>query len=75
MVEWIKDGALNDKPEDVVTVTDLTLYPPKLVLEGAGARLVDPGQPDLSDGRAGSSRPAPPPVGRLVLVENQMFND
>lgn len=37
MVEWIKDGALNDKPEEVLTVTDLYVYPPKLVLEGAGA--------------------------------------
>ena len=37
MVEWIADGAHNDKPEEVITVTDLYLYPPKLVLEGAGA--------------------------------------
>ncbi|MDF1861462.1 MAG: PSD1 and planctomycete cytochrome C domain-containing protein [Verrucomicrobiales bacterium] len=37
MVEWIENGALNDKPEEVATVTDLYLYPPKLVLEGAGA--------------------------------------
>jgi hypothetical protein len=37
MVEWIADGAHNDKPEEVLTVTDLYLYPPKLVLEGAGA--------------------------------------
>lgn len=38
MVEWVKDGALNDKPEDVKMVTELVLYPPKLVLEGAGAK-------------------------------------
>ncbi len=37
MVEWVKKGALNDKPEDVQKVTELVLYPPKLVLEGAGA--------------------------------------
>ncbi|MDB2496634.1 DUF1549 domain-containing protein [Verrucomicrobiales bacterium] len=37
MVEWIAEGAHNDKPEEVLTVTDLYLYPPKLVLEGAGA--------------------------------------
>jgi hypothetical protein len=37
MVEWIASGAHNDKPEEVLTVTDLYLYPPKLVLEGAGA--------------------------------------
>lgn len=37
MVEWIADGAENDKPEEVPTVVDLELYPPKLVLEGSGA--------------------------------------
>ena len=37
MVEWIENGAQNDKPEEVPHVTDLILYPPKLVLEGAGA--------------------------------------
>ncbi len=37
MVEWVANGALNDKKEDVPTVTELTVYPPKLVMEGAGA--------------------------------------
>ncbi|MDF1752853.1 MAG: DUF1549 domain-containing protein [Verrucomicrobiales bacterium] len=37
MVEWVKDGAVNDKAEDIKKVKDLVLYPPKLVLEGAGA--------------------------------------
>lgn len=37
MVEWVADGAENDKPEDVLTVAELEIYPPKLVLEGAGA--------------------------------------
>ena len=37
MVEWIRDGANNDKPEEIPHVTELELYPPKLVLEGAGA--------------------------------------
>jgi mono/diheme cytochrome c family protein len=36
MVEWVANGALND-PADVAHVTEVTLYPPKLVLEGAGA--------------------------------------
>ncbi|MCB1236734.1 MAG: DUF1549 domain-containing protein [Verrucomicrobiae bacterium] len=36
MVEWVTNGAQND-PEDVATVTEVTLFPPKLVLEGAGA--------------------------------------
>ncbi len=36
LVEWVATGAGNDKPEEVPTVTDLVLYPPKLVLEGAG---------------------------------------
>ncbi len=36
MVEWVKNGAENDTG-DIPYVTDLTLYPPKLVLEGAGA--------------------------------------
>lgn len=38
MVEWIQDGALNDDSKTVPTVTELYLYPPKLVLEGAGAQ-------------------------------------
>ncbi|MEC5129328.1 DUF1549 domain-containing protein [Verrucomicrobiales bacterium BCK34] len=37
MVEWVANGAKNDKPEETPSVTDLTIYPPKLVLEGAGA--------------------------------------
>ncbi|MDF1850584.1 MAG: PSD1 and planctomycete cytochrome C domain-containing protein [Verrucomicrobiales bacterium] len=37
MVEWIADGAKNDEPGTVPTVTELEVYPPKLVLEGAGA--------------------------------------
>ncbi|MEO0416303.1 MAG: DUF1549 domain-containing protein, partial [Verrucomicrobiota bacterium] len=37
MVEWIADGAENDKEGTVPHVTELILYPPKLVLEGAGA--------------------------------------
>ncbi|MDF1812234.1 MAG: DUF1549 domain-containing protein [Verrucomicrobiales bacterium] len=37
MVEWVQKGAPNDKPEEVQAVTDLILYPPKLVLEGAGS--------------------------------------
>lgn len=36
MVEWIADGAGNDDPKEVPTVTDLHVYPPRLVLEGAG---------------------------------------
>jgi hypothetical protein len=36
LVEWVANGAQND-PADVATVTDLILYPPKLVLEGTGA--------------------------------------
>lgn len=36
MVEWVKDGALNDKAEEVPHVVELSIYPPKLVLEGAG---------------------------------------
>ncbi len=36
LVEWIADGAENDKPEDIHAVTELEIYPPKLVLEGAG---------------------------------------
>ncbi|MAS95097.1 MAG: cell surface protein [Verrucomicrobiales bacterium] len=38
MVEWIKDGAKNDDSKTVAKVTELYLYPPKLVLEGAGAK-------------------------------------
>ncbi|MEM7698165.1 MAG: c-type cytochrome domain-containing protein, partial [Verrucomicrobiota bacterium] len=37
LVEWIRDGAGNDDPAEVPYVTDLVLYPPKLVLEGSGA--------------------------------------
>ena len=37
LVEWVKDGAKNDDSDKVAHVTELTLYPPKLVLEGAGA--------------------------------------
>lgn len=37
MVEWVANGSPND-PADVATVAELTLYPPKLVLEGAGAK-------------------------------------
>lgn len=37
MVEWIADGAKNDEAATVPTVTELEVYPPKLVLEGAGA--------------------------------------
>ncbi|NNE90076.1 MAG: DUF1549 domain-containing protein, partial [Verrucomicrobiales bacterium] len=36
MVEWIENGAENDTG-DIPYVTEMTLYPPKLVLEGAGA--------------------------------------
>jgi mono/diheme cytochrome c family protein len=36
MVEWVKNGAAFDA-DDVAKVTEVTLYPPKLVLEGAGA--------------------------------------
>ncbi|MEX2578346.1 MAG: PSD1 and planctomycete cytochrome C domain-containing protein [Verrucomicrobiales bacterium] len=36
-VEWVKDGAKNDDADEVPHVTELSLYPPKLVLEGAGA--------------------------------------
>jgi len=35
-VEWVKDGAVNDKAGEAPHVVELTLYPPKLVLEGAG---------------------------------------
>lgn len=37
LVEWIANGAQNDKPEEVLTVEELYVYPPKLVLEGSGA--------------------------------------
>ncbi|MCB1062407.1 MAG: DUF1549 domain-containing protein [Verrucomicrobiae bacterium] len=37
MIEWIANGAKNDAPDAVPTVTALELYPPKLVLEGSGA--------------------------------------
>ncbi|MEM1443324.1 MAG: DUF1549 domain-containing protein, partial [Verrucomicrobiota bacterium] len=37
MVEWIADGANNDEKEGLPTVVGLEVYPPKLVLEGAGA--------------------------------------
>ena len=37
MVAWVKGGANNDKPEDIPQVTGIELFPPKLVLEGAGA--------------------------------------
>ena len=37
MVEWVAAGAINDEAEEVPTVVDLELYPPKLVLEGSGA--------------------------------------
>jgi hypothetical protein len=37
LVEWIATGAENEKKEEVPFVTELTLYPPKLVLEGAGS--------------------------------------
>ena len=37
MVEWVKNGAENDKAGTAPHVTELQLYPPKLVLEGAGA--------------------------------------
>ncbi len=37
MVEWIASGAVNDKKDEIPHVTELSLYPPKLVLEGAGA--------------------------------------
>ncbi len=37
MVDWVKAGATNDKPDEVPTVVELQIFPPKLVLEGAGA--------------------------------------
>lgn len=37
MVEWVADGAKNDEPDTVPALVGLELYPPKLVLEGAGA--------------------------------------
>ncbi|MCB1231469.1 MAG: DUF1549 domain-containing protein [Verrucomicrobiae bacterium] len=37
MVEWVADGAKNDEPGKAPLVDSLELYPPKLVLEGAGA--------------------------------------
>lgn len=37
LVEWIANGAPQDDEKTVPTVTDVTLYPPKLVLEGDGA--------------------------------------
>ncbi len=37
MVEWVADGAKNDEPDAVPALVGLELYPPKLVLEGAGA--------------------------------------
>lgn len=37
MVEWIADGANKQASAEVPQVTELYLYPPKLVLEGAGA--------------------------------------
>lgn len=36
-VEWISNGATKRPAEEVPTVVALELYPPKLVLEGAGA--------------------------------------
>lgn len=38
LVEWIATGAKNEEKEEVPYVTDLEIYPPKLVLEGAGAQ-------------------------------------
>ena len=37
LVEWIGDGANKQPSAEVPSVTGLYLYPPKLVLEGAGA--------------------------------------
>ena len=37
MVEWIANGATKRPLAEVPVVTELSLYPPKLVLEGAGA--------------------------------------
>ncbi|MEM9280922.1 MAG: PSD1 and planctomycete cytochrome C domain-containing protein [Verrucomicrobiota bacterium] len=36
MVEWIADGAKNDNKDEILKVTGIEVYPPKLVLEGAG---------------------------------------
>jgi len=38
LVDWIDAGATMEDPEKVPEVTDLEVYPPKLVLEGAGAK-------------------------------------
>ncbi|MCB1243593.1 MAG: DUF1549 domain-containing protein [Akkermansiaceae bacterium] len=37
MVEWVRNGALNDDPSTLAKPVAVELYPPKLVLEGAGA--------------------------------------
>lgn len=37
MVEWIANGATKRPLAEIPKVTELSLYPPKLVLEGAGA--------------------------------------
>lgn len=37
MVEWVATGANKKDSKEVPKVTELVLYPPKLVLEGAGA--------------------------------------
>lgn len=37
MVEWVRNGAANDDPKTLAKAVALELYPPKLVLEGAGA--------------------------------------
>lgn len=37
MVEWVRNGALNDDPSTLAKPIAVELYPPKLVLEGAGA--------------------------------------
>ncbi len=38
MVEWVATGATKKDSKEVPKVTELVLYPPKLVLEGAGAK-------------------------------------